>query len=155
VTSAEDVLDAVMRREVACIDRFPSFPRDRPQGIFNGPGVHQPSKEFKLAVIEHYSRILPHIIPKYDASVASILWHNNLHSDNIFVNENCLTETTGIIGSSFDDGEAYVQSLPPQLAEQETWRTVIKASNQGVSDVPCPIIYSDEELLQQKDDLSK
>ena len=40
-----------------------------------------------MAAIRDYSRVLQAIIPKEDAHVASILWHNDLHSGNIFVNE--------------------------------------------------------------------
>ncbi|KAF2130889.1 kinase-like protein [Dothidotthia symphoricarpi CBS 119687] len=95
--SAEDVLNATMKREIACLEAFSEFPRDRQQGIFNGPGGFHASKVSKMAVIQHYSRILPLIMPKNDAYTASILWHDDLHSDNIFVNEDCPTEITGII----------------------------------------------------------
>jgi hypothetical protein len=246
-TSAEDMLTAIAKRETACLDRFSDFPRDRQQGIFNGPGGYQPSKDTKAAVIRDYSRILPYIMPKDDACTASILWHNDLHSDNIFVNENCPTEITGIIdwqnvhlspaflhvhhpslieydgpildnfekpvlppgfaelapddkdkaralhtaqsiwglyeifiqkqapdllrvlryrntlscqimnlvGSSFDDGEAYVQTLLSQLANQEIWEAVIKANGHDPASVPCPLKYSDEDLKKQEDAMSK
>jgi hypothetical protein len=94
---AEDMLTSSVTIENACLDHFPDFPRDRQQGIFNGPRGYQPSKDTKLAVIKDYSRILPCIMPKDDAYTASILWHDDLHSDNIFVNENCPTEITVII----------------------------------------------------------
>ncbi|KAF1956274.1 kinase-like protein [Byssothecium circinans] len=246
-TSAEDVLDAIMKREVACLDAFSEFPQDRQQGIFNGPGGFHPSKASKMAVIRDYSRILPLIVPKDEAYTASVLWHNDLHSDNIFVNENNPTQITGIIdwqavhlspaflhvhypslieydgkilevfetpklpsnfadldpvaqanarnlhtaqsiwglyqifiqkeapdllrvlryrdtlpcqimtliGSIFDDGEAYIQSLLSQLAEPDVRKTVVKASGQEAVQVPCPLVYSDRELSKQKDELAR
>jgi hypothetical protein len=50
-----------------------------------------------MAVIKDCSRVLPFIIPKDRVYTDSMLWHNDLHSDNIFVNEDCPTEITGII----------------------------------------------------------
>lgn len=50
-----------------------------------------------MAVIQDYSCIIPFIMPKDDAYSASILWHNDLHPDNIFVNQNRPTEITGVI----------------------------------------------------------
>jgi hypothetical protein len=200
-----------------------------------------------LAVIKDYSRILPSIIPKDDACTGSILWHNDLHSDNIFVNDNCPTEITGIIdwqsvhlspaflhvhhpslieydgpilqnfekpvlppdfaelasddkdraralhtaqsiwvlyevfiqkqapdllrvlryrntlscqimnliGSTFDDGEAYVQGLLSQLAEQKTWETMIKSNGHASASKSCPLAYEDEEVKKQKDALRR
>jgi hypothetical protein len=50
-----------------------------------------------MAVIEDVRRILPYILPKDDAYTASVLWHNDLHSDNIFVDKDNPTQITGII----------------------------------------------------------
>ncbi|KAF2229901.1 kinase-like protein [Viridothelium virens] len=96
-SSAEEVVNAIINREVACLNTFSEFPRDRQQGIFNGPGGFRPSKTYKMSVIEDVRRILPYIIPKDDAYTASIPWHNDLHTDNIFVSQNHTTEVTGII----------------------------------------------------------
>lgn len=72
-TSAKDVLNAIMKREIACLDAFSKFPRERQQGIFNGPGGYHPSKASRMAVIQDYSRVLPFVVPKDDAYIASIL----------------------------------------------------------------------------------
>ena len=60
-----------------------------------------------------------------------------------------------LIGSIFDDGEAYVQHLLSQLAQPEVWSTIVKTNEKTAAEVPCPLEYSDEELLKQKDDLAK
>jgi hypothetical protein len=238
---------AVMKREIACLDMFSEFSRDRQQGIFNGPEGFHPSKASKMNVIQEFGRILPYIMPKDDAYTASMLWHNDLHSDNIFVNKDRPTEMTGIIdwqgvhlspaflhihypslieydgpildgferpklpsnfaeldpiakkaartlhtaqsmwglyqifiqkqapdllrilryrdtlpcqimsliGSTFDDGEAFVQSLLAQLAEPDTWKKVIGANGQKDLEINCPLVYSADELSRQKDELAK
>jgi hypothetical protein len=245
--SAKDVLTAIMDREIACLNTFSEFPVDRQQGIFNGPGGYHPSKACKMVTIQDYSQVLPYIVPKDGPYVASMLWHNDLHSDNIFVNEENPTEITSIvdwqgvhlspaflhvhypslieydgpileglklpqlpsnfaelepiakenarslhtaqsiwglyqmfvqkqapdllrvfryrdtlpcqimslIGSVFDDGEAYIRSLLSQLAEPVTWKTVIKNNVQEAAEVPCPLRYSDSELAKQQEELAK
>ena len=90
-------MEAILKREVTCLETFSKFPKDRQQGIFNGPGGYFPSKTAKLAVIEDVRRVLPYILPRDDAYTASVLWHNDLHSDNIFVDKDCPTQITGII----------------------------------------------------------
>jgi hypothetical protein len=54
-----------------------------------------------------------------------------------------------LIGSSFDDGEVYVQSLLARLVEPEIWKIVVRA------EVPCSLVYSDDELSRQKKELAK
>lgn len=196
-----------------------------------------------MATIQDYSSILRHIAPKDDSYTASILWHNDLHSDNIFVDEDRPTEITGIIdwqsvhlspaflhvhypslieyegpildgfekpqlpsnfaeldpaakgnaralhtaqsiwglyqifmqkqapdllrtlryrdtlpgqiltliGSVFDDGEAYVQNLLAQLTEPEVWKKVVQSDDQSC----CPLGYSEQDLSKQRDELAK
>ncbi|KAF2429576.1 kinase-like protein [Tothia fuscella] len=243
--TAEEVMEAMLKREVACIETFSKFPKDRQQGIFNGPGGYCPSKTAKLAVIEDVRRVLPYILPRDDAYTASVLWHNDLHSDNIFVDKERPTQITGIIdwqgvplnpaflhvhypslieyqgpildgfekpqlptgyeeldkdakktaralhtaqsiwmmykvytrkqapdqlrllsnrdflpwqilgliGSAFDDGEAYVQKTLSALAEPEIWRKILSQNDQEV--VQCPLVYSAEQLSKQQIELAK
>ena len=86
-STAEEVFNAIIQREVACLEKFHDFPRDRQQGIFNGPGGYRPTTSLKKSVLEDVRQILRHIIPRDDAYTASILWHNDLHLENIFVDE--------------------------------------------------------------------
>lgn len=236
-----------MERETSCLETFSDFPTDRQQGIFNGPAGYHPSKSAKRAVIQDYSRVLPYLIPKDDSHIASMLWHNDLHSDNIFVDKEHPTQITGIIdwqavhlspaflhvhypslieydgpilegltlpklpsdfaeldptakeraqslhtsqsiwglyqiflqkqapdllrvlryrdtlpcqimtliGSIFDDGEPYVQSLLSQLAEPETWSKVVKNNLSEDAKVSCPLKYTDAELETQQKELGK
>jgi hypothetical protein len=65
--------------------------------MFNGPRRYQPSKAYKMAVIQDYAQVMPDLVLMDGPCIASVLWHNDLHSDNIFVNEDDPTEITGII----------------------------------------------------------
>ncbi|KAH8704499.1 kinase-like domain-containing protein [Phaeosphaeriaceae sp. PMI808] len=227
--TAEEVVEAILKREVACLEMFSKFPKDRQQGIFNGPSGYCPSKTAKLAVIEDVRRVLPYILPRDDAYTASVLWHNDLHSDNIFgfplnpaplhVHYPSLIEyqgpildgfekpqlptgyeeldkdakktaralhtaqfiwmmykvytrkqapdqlrllsnrdflpwqILGLVGSTFDDGEAYVQKTLSALAEPEIWRKILSQNGQEV--VRCPLVYSAEQLSKQQIELAK
>ncbi|KAL4778412.1 hypothetical protein BJX76DRAFT_144262 [Aspergillus varians] len=67
--SAEAVLTALAQRETACLDKFPHFPRDTQQGLFNGPGGYHPSKKAKASVLQDFLKISPHILPKTNLHV--------------------------------------------------------------------------------------
>lgn len=93
----EEFILALSKRELACLEAFSEFPRDRQQGIFNGPGGYHPNKDLKTSVLRDFERIMPHLITRNEAHSASILWHNDLHGENIFVDKNDPTKITGII----------------------------------------------------------
>jgi hypothetical protein len=59
------------------------------------------------------------------------------------------------MGSVFDDGEIYIQSLLSQLAQPETWRAVVKNSAQDNAEISCPLSYTSIELAKQEQDLAK
>jgi hypothetical protein len=59
------------------------------------------------------------------------------------------------MGSVFDDGEIYIQSLLSQLAQPETWRAVVKNSAQENAEISCPLSYTSNELAKQEQDLAK
>ncbi|PWY70925.1 hypothetical protein BO70DRAFT_414774, partial [Aspergillus heteromorphus CBS 117.55] len=96
-TSTSLTMNALARRETACLDAFPQFPRDTQQGIFNGPGGYWPTRKAKLSVLQDFLKISSHVAPKDDALNAGIIWHNDLHTDNIFVDEANPTQITAII----------------------------------------------------------
>ncbi|KAL3489348.1 hypothetical protein BJX62DRAFT_252674 [Aspergillus germanicus] len=78
-------LRALARREEAYMENFPTFQRDCQQGIFSRPGSYQPTKEAKLSVLQDFLKIYRHIMPKSKELCAGVILHNNLHTDNIFV----------------------------------------------------------------------
>ncbi|RDW93617.1 uncharacterized protein DSM5745_00939 [Aspergillus mulundensis] len=104
--SAESLMKALAHREVACLHKFDKFPQDTQQGIFNGPRGYHPTKEAKLSVLDDFLKVLPYIIPRVwkhteietETKISSgILWHNDLHAENIFVDETNPSKITSII----------------------------------------------------------
>ncbi|RAK97435.1 phosphotransferase family protein, partial [Aspergillus ibericus CBS 121593] len=96
-TSTKSTMNALAQREIACLKRFSHFHRDSQQGIFNGPGGYRPTKTAKLSVLNDYLKIHQYILPKEKGLNAGILWHNDLHTDNIFVDQANPTQITSII----------------------------------------------------------
>ncbi|WEW56950.1 hypothetical protein PRK78_002409 [Emydomyces testavorans] len=82
------LMKALVQRETACINNFISSPNHCQQGIFNGPGGYCPTRESKLAVLRDFEKICQFILPNHKSLNAGILWHNDLHSNNIFVEAN-------------------------------------------------------------------
>lgn len=114
--SAEDYAADAARREIACIEKFSSFPR--PQGMHYGPGQYQPSAEKKLSVLHDYLKISPYALPKNRHLHASVMWHSDLHSDNIFVDPNDPTKIVGIIDwQSVHLSPFFLQARTPALLE--------------------------------------
>lgn len=62
-----------------------------------GPGPYTPTAAKKLAALYAYLRIVEHLIPPDPSISGCYLWHNDLHSENIFVDPENPTHITGII----------------------------------------------------------
>ncbi|KAJ5162051.1 kinase-like domain-containing protein [Penicillium capsulatum] len=84
-------------RETACLKKFTTFPRDCQQGIFRGPGCYHPSHKAKLSVLQEFLKIYRDIIPHSKGIAGDIIWHNDLHTDNIFVDPDNPSQITSII----------------------------------------------------------
>lgn len=95
--SVNELFATLVQRETKCLEMFTEFPRDCQQGIYNGPGGYQPTKHAKLSVLQDFRKVLKHILPKRDSLNIGMLWHNDLHSDNIFVDKDDPTRITSII----------------------------------------------------------
>ncbi|KAL4945778.1 hypothetical protein BDV06DRAFT_219021 [Aspergillus oleicola] len=246
-SSALDVLKAIVRREVACVEKFPTFPRNTQQGIYGGPGGYRPAKEAKLSVLQDFNQLCPYIMPKNEKASDAVLWHSDLHAENIFVDAENPTQITsvidwqsapvypmflhahqaslidfegpklngfeepalpenlssldpeaqkaakhlfvsqtlwlsyelsirkavpellyafrqrdtllgqiqGMIGSTYDDGEPCVQSLLADLNEENVWKQIVGADEDGTPSVPCPVQYSDDERARQRAEYEK
>lgn len=68
-----------------------------PQGLFYGPGQYRPTPDSKLSALSKYLKVAKHLLPKNESLRASIMWHGDLHVNNIFVNPENPTEIVGII----------------------------------------------------------
>lgn len=87
---------AVAQREIATAKSGLRY-RLMPEGLFYGPRQYQPSLSKKLFALENYLKVASHILPENKATHASVLWHSDLHSQNIFVNPEDPSRIVGII----------------------------------------------------------
>ncbi|KAL2796234.1 hypothetical protein BJX66DRAFT_336248 [Aspergillus keveii] len=51
----------------------------------------------KISALESYLKVAPYVLPENEATHASVLWHGDLHSQNIFVDPEDPARITGII----------------------------------------------------------
>ncbi|KAE8153166.1 phosphotransferase enzyme family protein [Aspergillus avenaceus] len=87
---------AIARREIATAKAGFRYPL-MPEGLFHGPRQYQPNFFKKLSALENYLKVAPYILPENKATHASVLWHGDLHSQNIFVAPEDPGRITGII----------------------------------------------------------
>ena len=83
-TTAEEYVTSIGRREIQCIHEVKQLPR--PLGIVDGPGLYHTSRDSKLSVLNDYLKVASYLLPADRGGLPSCLWHNDLHSENIFVN---------------------------------------------------------------------
>ena len=87
-------MTAIAQREIATAKAgLPLMP----EGLFYGPRQYQPSLSKKLSALENYLKVAPYVLPENKATHASILWHGDLHSQNIFVDSEDPSRIVGII----------------------------------------------------------
>lgn len=68
-----------------------------PDGLFYGPRQYQPSASTKLSALKNYLKVAPYVLPEHEGTHASVLWHGDLHTQNIFVDPENPTRILGII----------------------------------------------------------
>lgn len=83
------------RSESSYIMTLREFPR--PQGLFYGPGQYRPTPISKLSVLHNYVKVAKHLLPKEHSLRASIMWHSDLQTNNVFVNLKKPIEIVGTI----------------------------------------------------------
>lgn len=62
-----------------------------------GPGTYTPTRSKKIAALENYLRVLKFLLPVDKAISSPVLWHPDLHTENIFVHPERPSEVIGII----------------------------------------------------------
>lgn len=67
----------------------------RPEGIV-APGAYRPSRALKLSVCRDFLKVTDRILPP-EPCRTPVLWHKDLHLDNIFVHPERHTEIVGLI----------------------------------------------------------
>lgn len=95
---------------------FSQFPRQ--QGLFYGPREYQPSKKSKTETLHNYIKVAPFLLPENKALSKPVLWHPDLHADNIFVDPNQPTEILTIIDwQAVNLSPLFLQARHPALIE--------------------------------------
>lgn len=116
--TAEEYAVAAARREIACINKYKTFPR--PQGIFSGPGQYKPTATTKISTLHNYLKVAKYLLPKDKNLHSAILWHSDLHTDNIFVDPDNPTKITSIIyWQSAHVSPLFLQARHPALLNFE------------------------------------
>lgn len=112
----------------------------RPLSMLCGPNLYQPTKEKKLLACEAALEVLPRVLPQEKWASTFHIWHDDLHEENIFVDENDPTRIMAIIdwqsthisplfdhtmvpGFLYYDGpvmEGTERTTPPRLPETMT-----------------------------------
>ncbi|KAL9600976.1 MAG: hypothetical protein Q9179_003029 [Wetmoreana sp. 5 TL-2023] len=82
-------------RELTFVKSLKAFPKS--PGIFGGPGWYKPSTKEKLACLQDYISVAQYLAPEDPSVSAAVLWHDDLHLGNIFVNPEDPTTITCII----------------------------------------------------------
>ncbi|RWQ91924.1 phosphotransferase enzyme family protein [Paecilomyces variotii] len=95
-STVTEYMTAIARREIAAAKAGLRYPL-MPEGLFYGPRQYQPSLSKKLSALENYLKVAPHVLPENKATHASVLWHCDLHSQNIFVDPEDPSRIVGII----------------------------------------------------------
>lgn len=68
-----------------------------PDGLFYGPRQYQPRASTKLSALTNYLKVASHILPEHKTTHYPVLWHGDLHTQNIFVDREDPTQILGII----------------------------------------------------------
>ncbi|KAL4887589.1 hypothetical protein BJY04DRAFT_212619 [Aspergillus karnatakaensis] len=95
-STVTELMTAVARREIAAAKAGLRYPL-MPEGLFYGPRQYQPSLSKKLSALENYLKVAPYVLPESKATHASVLWHGDLHSQNIFVDPQDPGRIVGVI----------------------------------------------------------
>ena len=96
--------------------KLQEFPR--PQGLFYGPGQYRPTPTSKLSALNNYLKVANHLLLKEEPFRASIMWHSDLHANNIFVNPEKPTGIVSIIDwQSVHLSPFFLQARHPALIE--------------------------------------
>ncbi|GAB1217885.1 hypothetical protein ATERTT37_007128 [Aspergillus terreus] len=114
--SLEDYMLSRAQRELACLQMFSTFPGQ--QGLFYGPRQYQPRADHKRKTLQHYMKALPFLLPKDEEVSKPVLWHPDLHADNIFVNPNNPTEIVSVLDwQAVNLSPLFLQARHPRLIE--------------------------------------
>ncbi|EEQ34651.1 hypothetical protein McanCB56680_003121 [Microsporum canis] len=86
---------AIGLREKLAIENSPCAPKQL--AMLYGPGLYKPTLEKRLDAVKSYLKLASFLLPSDPLLTSGHLWHDDLHSENIFVSQKKPTEVVGII----------------------------------------------------------
>ena len=108
----QNYLAAIARREIAWISRY-AVPRASDNLLV--ASAAQISPEAHILLLERFSKVAPYLLPEDTDLVCSNLWHGDLHSGNVFIDQNHITSIIDWQGTWA--GPLFVQARVPQLVD--------------------------------------
>ncbi|KAE8151558.1 phosphotransferase enzyme family protein [Aspergillus avenaceus] len=142
--STTDYILASTQRERQCIQQSRRFPR--PEGIFGGPHSYQPTVEGKIGVLNDFEKVVPFLIPKDHNVTMPVLWHSDLHHDNIFVDPKTPSKVLAIIDwQSAHIAPLFQQVITPAFLDFEGPRP-----NEGLSAPSLPESFEELPPVEQQ-----
>ncbi|KAL9601964.1 MAG: hypothetical protein Q9219_002188 [cf. Caloplaca sp. 3 TL-2023] len=115
--TAEEYFRAVASCEIAWIKEIGSR-RFQSMSPLSRTKLTDPEKHIKL--LEQYLSVLPYILPPEKEIDRPILWHEDLHDENIFVDDTDPTKVTGIIDwQAMWAAPLFVQARFPSVFDYE------------------------------------
>jgi hypothetical protein len=115
-STVEEYNLAIAERELSCLAKSSRFPY--PQGFYNGPGQYQQSSHTKLQNLQNFQKVASHLKPVDPILSTPVLWHADLHWDNIFVDESDPTQITAIIDwQAVHVAPLFAQAQHPEFLE--------------------------------------
>ena len=107
-----DYIFAIAHREIAWINRY-AIRKAADDPLAASAAQNSPSEHISL--LEKYLNVTPYLLPRDPDLVASTLWHKDLHSGNIFTEQNRITSIIDWQGTWA--GPLFLQARHPQLVD--------------------------------------
>ena len=110
----QDYISAIAHREIAWINSF-ALPTDTDDPL--APSTAQNSPSEHVSLLEKYLDVAPYLLPTDTDLITSNLWHKDLHSGNIFLENDHITSI--IDWQSAWAGPLFTEARHPQLVEHQ------------------------------------
>lgn len=104
-------MTAVAKREIAWISQY-AVPRSPDDPLYESESQITPADHVSL--LECFLKLVPHLLPKEEDILNPYLWHRDLHSSNIFVDESGHTNSI-IDWQSAWAGPLFTRARRPQV----------------------------------------
>ena len=140
-----EYITAIVQRELACLGQCSKFPD--PQGFYQCPGQYEPKVETKKTTLQNFLKVVKYLIPKDITQQRAVLWHTDLHLDNIFVKPQDPSEITAIIDwQAVHIAPLFMQARRPAFLDLDD--AILQDS--GLDDVDLPEYYENLSKADQE-----